>query len=142
MSSLILRTAMGLILPLALVFAAYVALKGHNLPGGGFIGGLIAATVLSLYRMSNGREAFERMLPIHPRVLVFVGLALAFLTALTPIVFGRGVLTSLVTDLHIPVIDLHLHFASAMIFDAGVVLVVIGVSVGMIARLSEELETP
>ena len=87
MSSTILRTANGIIFPLTLLFALYMALKGHNYPGGGFIGGLIAAVALVLYRMSHGRDAMERLMPIHPRILVAGGLALAALTGIVPLFF-------------------------------------------------------
>ena len=139
MSSLILRTAMRLIVPLALLFAAYMALKGHNEPGGGFIGGLIAAVGLALFRMANGAEPMQQLLPVHPRMLVFTGLALALATAVAPLLIGKPLLTSKVANVHLPFGET-IHFASAMFFDLGVLLVVIGVSVGMIVRLSEELE--
>ena len=79
MTSLILKTAMRLIVPLTMLFAAYMALKGHNEPGGGFIGGLVAAVSIALYRMTYGVKLFDKLIPFHPRILVFVGLAMAFL---------------------------------------------------------------
>jgi len=138
-TSPILRTAMRLILPLSLLFAAYSLLKGHNAPGGGFIAGLIAAVALCTYRMSNGPEALLRALPCHPRVILFVGLGIALATAFAPILVGEPFFRSLVTYIHLPFGE-KIHFASAAVFDIGVFLVVVGVSVGMIQRLSEELE--
>lgn len=147
MSSSILRTANGIIFPLTLLFAFYMALKGHNYPGGGFIGGLIAAVALVLYRMSHGREAMTRLMPIHPRTLVAIGLAIATLTGLFPMIYGpffssdpqaMPMLRSFA-----PYVDLGIgepvHMPSALFFDIGVLLVVIGVSVGMIVRLGEEV---
>lgn len=139
MSSLILRTATRLIVPLTLLFAAFMALKGHNAPGGGFIGGLIAAVALALQRMANGPEALRNMVPEHPRSLIFFGLALALLTAVIPLVGGLPLLTSAIVDVHLPTGEA-IHVASAMFFDLGVLFVVVGVSIGMIIRLSEELE--
>ncbi len=139
MTSLILQTASKLIVPLALLFAAYMTLKGHNAPGGGFIGGLCFAVTLILLRMGVGPEVFNRMVPLHPRVLVFVGLAVAFLTGLVPLLMGYPFLTSYVTDLQLP-LGASVHFASALFFDVGVLLVVVGTSVGMILRLSQEVE--
>jgi len=138
MSSLVLRTAMRLILPLTLLFAAYMAIKGHNEPGGGFIGGLVAAVALALYRMSNGPQALRSLVPMHPRVLIFVGLTIAICTAVAPMLFNQPLLTSYNTDVHLG-FNQSFHFASAMFFDIGVLLVVIGVSIGMITRFSEEL---
>lgn len=139
MTSLILRTAMQLVVPLTLLFGAYVTLKGHNAPGGGFIGGLILSVGLVLYRLSYGRLSFERMIPFHPRVLIFAGLAIATLTGFVPMLFGWPFLTSYVDYIPMP-FGGQAHFASALFFDVGVLLTVIGASVGMICRVSEEVE--
>ena len=138
MSSVILRTAVRFILPLTFLYAAYAALKGHNGPGGGFIAGLIASVGLCTYRMSYGDRAFHRLLPIHPRWLVFVGLSLAAGVAALPLLFGQPLLRSASTTLHLGGADVHL--VSTTAFDLGVLLVVIGVAVGMISRLGEELD--
>ena len=138
MSSVILRTAVRFILPLTFLYAAYAALKGHNGPGGGFIAGLIAAVGLCTYRMSYGDRAFHRLLPIHPRWLVFVGLSLGAGVAALPLLFGQPLLRSASTTLHLSGADVHL--VSATAFDLGVMLVVVGVAVGMISRLGEELD--
>lgn len=139
MSSLLFRTAARLILPLSLVFAAYMMLKGHNAPGGGFIGGLTAAVSLIVYAMACGRDALIRLVPLHPRVLISGGLGLAALTGLLPLLWGNPMLTSTVID-ELPIgWGQSIHFVSVLAFDAGVVLVVIGVSLGMIQRLGEEL---
>jgi len=138
MSSVILRTAIRFILPLTFLYAAYAALKGHNGPGGGFIAGLIASVGLCTYRMSYGDRAFHRLLPIHPRWLVFVGLGLAAGVAALPLLFGQPLLRSASTTLHLGGADIHL--VSATAFDLGVLLVVVGVAVGMISRLGEELD--
>ena len=139
MSSSILRTANGIIFPLTLLFALYMALKGHNHPGGGFVGGLIAAVAFVLYRMSHGHEAMQRLMPIHPRIVVAIGLALATLTGIVPLFFGEPMLRSIAPYINLGVGD-PVHMPSALFFDLGVLLVVIGVSVGMIVRLGEEVE--
>lgn len=139
-SSIILRTSMRLILPLSLLFACYMSLKGHNEPGGGFIAGLVASIAFCIYRMSFGAEALLKLLPVHPRMLIFLGLGMACATSLTPLLFGLPLLTSRVGTISLPLVSEPFHYASAMIFDTGVLLVVVGVSVGMIMRLSEELE--
>lgn len=138
MSSVILRTAVRFILPLTFLYAAYAALKGHNGPGGGFIAGLIASVGLCTYRMSYGDRAFHRLLPIHPRWLVFVGLGLTAGVAALPLLFGQPLLRSASTTLHLGRADVHL--VSTTAFDLGVLLVVVGVAVGMISRLGEELD--
>ncbi|MEM9021747.1 MAG: MnhB domain-containing protein [Planctomycetota bacterium] len=143
MSSLILRTANQFIVPVTLLFAAYMALKGHNLPGGGFIGGLIAAVSLVLYRMSHGRAAMSRIMPFHPRVMVAAGLAIATLTGVVALCFGKPMLYSEVIYIDLPYTDATadpFYIPSAFFFDVGVMLVVVGISVGMIVRLGEEIE--
>jgi multicomponent Na+:H+ antiporter subunit B len=139
MSSLILRTGMRLLLPLILLFGAFMALKGHNAPGGGFIGGLIIAVALAMYRMAYGAEALHTAVPVHPRILVFTGLALAGATALTPLAFGEPLLRSLIQQWHWTE-GFEPHFVSAVFFDIGVLLVVVGSSIGIVVRFSEELE--
>jgi len=139
MSSLILRTGMRLLLPLTLLFGAFMALKGHNAPGGGFIGGLIIAVALAMYRMAYGAESLHTAVPVHPRILIFVGLALAAVTGLTPLMFGEPVLRSVVEHWSLAE-GLEPHFVSALFFDIGVLLVVVGSSIGIVVRFSEELE--
>lgn len=139
MSTVLLRTAVRLIFPLTLIYAVYTALKGHNEPGGGFIGGLMASVAFILFRMTYGRRSLITMLPFHPRLLVSVGLTLALATAVTPLLFGRPLLTSKIWDAFPVGIDT-IHLASAVFFDTGVLMVVVGVSVGMIQRLSEEID--
>lgn len=137
-TSTILKTAMRLLMPLALLFAMYAAIKGHNEPGGGFIGGLIAATAICLYRMAYGPNSVYRLLPIHPRWLIFTGLSLALVTAFIPLLFGQPFLRSVVFTVHLGSLEIPL--ASVMGFDTGVMFVVVGVATGMIFRLNEELE--
>ena len=137
MSSLILRTAMVLIFPLTLVFAMYMALKGHNEPGGGFIGGLIAAVALVMVRLSHGPEVMAKVMPFHPRLLIALGLTLAGITAIVPLCFGLPLLTSRGPYLHL--LGEEVHLPTALFFDLGVLLVVVGVAAGMIFRLGEEV---
>ncbi|MEM6332331.1 MAG: MnhB domain-containing protein [Planctomycetota bacterium] len=139
-TSRILITVGQLVVPLGLVFAAYMTLRGHNAPGGGFIGGLAFAVAFILFRMAAGPDRFRAMIPLHPRLLLFSGMGIAFLTGVVPLLFNRGFLTSYVEYVAIPMND-PIHFASAVFFDAGVLMVVIGAVVGMIVRLSEELES-
>jgi multicomponent Na+:H+ antiporter subunit B len=140
MSSLLLQTAAKIIFPLTLIFAAFIAIKGHNEAGGGFIGGLMASTAFLFYRMAYGRGALMRLIPVHPRITVSVGLAIALTTGLVPLLGGRQFMRSTIIDEFSIGMGQTIHYASAMFFDIGVLLVVVGVSVGMIQRLSEEVD--
>ena len=140
MTSLLLKTSAKLIFPLTLIFAMFIALKGHNEPGGGFIGGLMAAVAFLFYRMAHGRGALLRLMPFHPRVVVALGLGIAMATGVWPMLWGGSFLRSSIID-EMPIgFGQQIHFASAVFFDVGVLLVVVGVSVGMIQRLSEEID--
>jgi multisubunit Na+/H+ antiporter MnhB subunit len=131
---------MRIILPLSLLYAMYATLKGHNEPGGGFIGGMIFSTAVLTYRMSHGFAAQLRLIPIHPRILIFLGLSMALGTSIVPLVFGLPFLRSAVGEFHMPFMHQPWHYASAMVFDLGVMFVVVGVAVGMISQLTEEIE--
>ena len=139
MSSILFRTATRLILPLALLFAAYMCFKGHNAPGGGFIGGLIAAVAFMLYGMANGRDALIELLPVHPRLLLAAGFGIALATAGAPLLFGYPLLRSFEVDAFPIGFGETIHLVTAFFFDIGVTLVVIGASTGVIQRLGDEL---
>jgi multisubunit Na+/H+ antiporter MnhB subunit len=87
--------------------------------------------------MAFGERAFHRLIPIHPRWLVVVGLGLALGVAIVPLLAGEPLLRSASTVLRFGGQELHL--ISATVFDLGVLVVVVGVAVGMITRLGEEL---
>ncbi len=123
-----------LLLPLALVVALFVLLRGHNLPGGGFIAGLITAVALILQYLANGVAWTQSRLSHRLNPLVGIGLAMATATGLASWLFGFPFLTSTFTHVHWPLVG-EFELASAMIFDIGVYLVVVGVTVGILIRL-------
>ena len=112
------------LLPLALTVSAYIVLRGHNLPGGGFIGGLIAAVAFMLQYLASGIEFGTQRLWINCiRVLGF-GLSIATATGLASWLLGYPFLTSTFGYVYPPVIE-KFELASAMVFDLGVFLVVV-----------------
>jgi multicomponent K+:H+ antiporter subunit A len=113
------------LLPLALLVSAYILLRGHNEPGGGFIAGLVTGTALILQQLASGQGWTEERLRITPSSMIGGGLALAAGTGVAAMVFGRPFLTSAVAHLHLPLIG-EVELASAMAFDVGVFLVVVG----------------
>lgn len=140
MSTLILRTAARLLVPLSLAFAAFIYFKGHQTPGGGFVAGLVAAVALVVHRMCEGSGSLQRLLPTRERTMIAVGLALALGTGLAAMLFGLPFLSSNYGYLPLPGGEGHFEWATVMTFDLGVMLVVAGVVVGMIDALSRELE--
>jgi multicomponent K+:H+ antiporter subunit A len=112
------------LLPLALVVAVYIFLRGHNLPGGGFIAGLIAAVAFMLQYIASGIDYAEARLRIDYVRAIGLGLAIATATGLASWPFGKPFLTSAFGYVHPPVIGTF-ELASAMAFDLGVFLVVV-----------------
>lgn len=134
MTSLILRTATRLLLPLLLLFSIFLLLRGHNEPGGGFIGGLVAATGFILYGIAYDEAAARRALYASPRRLIATGLALALGSGLLALALGRPMLTGL--WLSVP--GTALEVGTPLIFDLGVYLAVLGVAVEIVLTLAEE----
>ena len=135
----ILQTAVRLLIPLAIVFSAYLYFKGHQTPGGGFVGGLATAVALLVYRMCFGCDALYKLMPVRERTLLAVGLTLAVGTGVVALLAGLPMLTTNNGYLHLPGGGTF-HWASVAVFDLGVYLVVVGSFVGMIDALARELE--
>jgi multicomponent K+:H+ antiporter subunit A len=117
--------AARLLLPLALLVGLYIFLRGHNDPGGGFIAGLVVAVAIILQYLASGIGwTQERMrLDLHP--VIATGIFVAGLAGVGSWVFGRPFLTSWYDYIELPVIG-KFELASALIFDVGVFLTVVG----------------
>ena len=126
---LLLRVASSVVLPVALVFTLYIFMRGHNLPGGGFIAGLITAVALVLQFMSLGQAKAEALLGAAGgrRFVRWIGagLGIAGMTGAAAFLLGRPFLTSAHGHPHVPVLG-DLPLASAAVFDLGVYLTVVG----------------
>ena len=131
MTSLILRTATRMLMPLLLLFGIFELLRGHNAPGGGFAGGLVVSAAYALHAFAFGAAAARRALLAAPSRLIGVGLLLALGSGLLPLALGRAFLTALWLDPGIGI-------GTPLLFDLGVFLVVIGVVLTMIFTLAEE----
>lgn len=122
-------------LPLLLVFSVFILLRGHYLPGGGFVGGLIASIAFVLHAFANGLGKTKNLLRIHPGFLMPVGLGLSFLSGLAPVVgVGKSFMTGLWYPDKIAVIG---SLGTTLFFDIGVYLVVVGVTLTIIFTISE-----
>jgi multicomponent K+:H+ antiporter subunit A len=122
------------LLPFALLFSLFLLLRGHNLPGGGFIAGLMAAVALILHYVASGTEWTEARLRIRYQPVIATGLLAAFATGLGALVFGYPFLSATFTYVHLPLVG-ELELATAMFFDLGVFLTVIGAVMLMLSRL-------
>lgn len=136
--SLILRVATRVLVPLLLLFSLFMLLRGHDLPGGGFVGGLVAASAFVLYALAAGVEEARSILRVEPHLLLGIGLACAYGAGLLALALGRSFLTGLWWDLHLPVLG-DLHLGSTLIFDIGVMFVVVGTVLLMIFSVEERL---
>lgn len=134
MKSLILRTAANYLLPLLLLFSVFILLRGHYLPGGGFVGGLVAAIAFVLHAFANGTESTQRFLAYNPGYLIPLGLFVALLSGLLPMFFEAEFLTGIWFEDPLPVIGM---VGTPLLFDIGVYLVVIGVTLTIIFTIAE-----
>jgi|SRR5690606_23141440 len=133
MKSTILKTASSYLLPILMLFSIFILLRGHYHPGGGFVGGLIASIAFVLHGFTNGTDATLRLLRIHPGTLIPVGLGLSALSMLAPVLIGLPAMTGLWFEEPLPVIGM---VGSALFFDIGVYLVVVGVVLTILFTIS------
>ena len=135
---LLLRVAASVVLPVALVFTLYIFMRGHNMPGGGFIAGLITAVALVLQFMSLGQSKAEAMLRAQSgrRFIRWIGagLSIAGLTGVGSFVWGRPFMTTAHGHPHVPILG-DLPLATAALFDLGVYLTVVGATLLTISVL-------
>lgn len=135
MHSVILYTATRYMLPLLVLVSFFLLLRGHNEPGGGFVGGLVAAASFTLYALAHNVAKARRALRIDPRTLIAVGLLTAFVSGLPALLGGEPFMTGQWTAFELPVLG---KLGTPLLFDAGVYLLVIGISMTIIFSLAEE----
>ena len=136
-TSPILQATARLTLHIMLLFSVYLLLRGHNAPGGGFIAGMLTAIAIILQMVAFDLESFKKEIPWNPLWVVFSGLTIAGLTGAGALVFGHPFMTSAFGHFHIPLLG-DVELASAMFFDIGVYLVVVGTTLAIIRTIAEE----
>ena len=139
-SPLMLRISASWILPIALVVSLYIFLRGHNLPGGGFIAGLITALSLIIQYMALGQDHAEQLLKAKSgrlyEIWIGTGLVIAGLTGLGAWFWGRPFLTSAHFYVSPPILG-EMHLATAALFDVGVYITVVGATMLLISVLGD-----
>lgn len=133
-SSLMLTSATRILIPLLLLYAFFLLWRGHNAPGGGFVGGLIAASAFVLYTLTAGVAAGRRAL-VDPSSLLSGGLAVALISGVPALFQGQPFMTAVWTTLHVGSIELAL--GTPLLFDVGVFLAVTGVVLTIVFTLAE-----
>jgi multicomponent Na+:H+ antiporter subunit B len=134
-NSLILRTMSRVLMVVLLVVSVIVLLRGHNEPGGGFIGGLLTAGGIVIYGLAHPRGAVRRLLHLDPRSLIAAGLVTALVAAVASTFLGRPLLTGLWAPFAVPVIG---KLSTVLLFDVGVHLTVVGSVLTILLALAEE----
>jgi len=135
MTSSILQTAVRLLMPLLLLFAVFLLLRGHNQPGGGFVGGLVVAASFVLYSIAFGVDAARRALLVRPSTLLGVGLLVALVSGLPAVAAGHSFMTALWTT--VAAGSMAIAVGTPLVFDVGVFLAVIGVVLTIVFTLAE-----
>ncbi len=137
MVSIILATASRYLLPLMLIFSFFLLLRGHNEPGGGFVGGLMAAAAYSLYMIANGINEAKKLLRTEPIRLIAVGLFIALLSGFISVVNGQNFMTGVWSSDEFPVVG---KLGTPLLFDLGVYFLVLGITLKIVFSLAEEDE--
>jgi multicomponent Na+:H+ antiporter subunit B len=134
--SIILGTATRLLMPMILLFSIFLLLRGHHLPGGGFVGGLVAASAFALYSFSFSPREARLLLRIDPRSLIGMGLLLALASASLSLGRGQPFLTGQWKTFSVPQLG-SFKFGTPLLFDFGIYLVVMGAILAIILSMAE-----
>lgn len=138
MNTVIFRTIAPILAAIMVVFSVFVLLRGHNEPGGGFIGGLIAASAVALYGIAAGVEEVRGALKVDPLSIAGFGVFVAGLSGLASLGYQVPFLTGLWTYFNFAGTKVSL--STPMIFDIGVYLVVLGTISAIALALEEDEE--
>ncbi len=139
MNSPILMTAARLLVALLLVFSVFMLLRGHNEPGGGFIGGLLGATGFVVYAIACGTASARAALRVAPEGIALAGLGLALGAGLFAALFGDDFFTGQWLFIGETEEDKGLPISTVLFFDIGVYLVVLGAILALVFALEEEV---
>ncbi len=138
-ASVVLETAVRLVFHTVLVFGVYLLFAGHNQPGGGFVGGLVAGAAFVLRFAASGRAGMREALPFDPLLPLGAGLLLAACTGAGALLLGGDFLESGKVELDLPVLGV-VKATSALPFDTGVFLVVVGLVLVVLRTLGDEVD--
>ncbi|HTH04676.1 MAG TPA: hydrogen gas-evolving membrane-bound hydrogenase subunit E, partial [Ilumatobacteraceae bacterium] len=132
-----LEVSMRLLFTVVMVGSLYLLFVGHNLPGGGFAGGIVAGAAIALRYISGGITEVRRLSRGQPWLIVGGGLLIAAIVAITPMLFGGAVMESASWTLHPPLLG-KVKLSSVLAFDGGVYLVVVGLVMMMFESFGDD----
>lgn len=136
MTSLVLQNASRALEPIILVMSFFLLLRGHDAPGGGFVGGLLFAAAFGLHSIAFGLEATRRAVRITPRALIATGACTALLAAATPLAVGKPLLAGLGAEVSL-LGEEPVYLGTPLLFDVGVYLIVAGAVIRILFCLEE-----
>lgn len=137
--SIMLEVIVRILFHTIIVVSLYLLFAGHNLPGGGFAGGLVAGMALVMRYVAGGRYELGAASPADAGRLLGVGMSIAVACAVVPVFFGAAPLTSTYFEADLPVLG-HVEFVTSTLFDVGVYLVVIGLVLDVLRSLGAEVD--
>lgn len=137
--SIIFEVVTRLIFHSMIIFSLYLLLAGHNLPGGGFAGGLTAGLALTIRYLAGGRFELREAAPLSAGALLGIGLALAAASGVMPLLLGGQVFQSAIIQVWLPVFG-DIKFVTSTIFDIGVYIVVVGLVLDVLRSLGAEID--
>lgn len=132
-----LQTAIKILVFIIMTFSIYILFAGHHNPGGGFIGGLITASALVLLYIAFDLQSVRDMMPVDFNQLAAAGVIVSVLTGTVSFLFNVPFLTQTFTYVNLPLLG-ETELASAVIFDLGVYMTVIGATMTIITSISED----
>lgn len=135
----ILEVITRLAFPVMMMFSVYLLMAGHNLPGGGFAGGLVAGLALTMRYLAGGRYELTEAAPVQAGLVLGTGMAIASAAAVLPLLFGGTIFQTVTPVLHVPLLG-EVHLPSALLFDVGVYLVVLGVILDFLRTLGAQID--
>ncbi|WES63642.1 Na+/H+ antiporter subunit A [Microbacter sp. GSS18] len=137
--SIMLEVIVRILFHTIIVISLYLLFAGHNLPGGGFAGGLVAGMALVMRYIAGGRYELGAAAPADAGRLLGVGMSIAVACAVVPLLFGAAPLTRGFVETTLPVLG-HVEFVTSTLFDIGVYLVVIGLVLDVLRSLGAEVD--
>ncbi|WP_127784659.1 Na+/H+ antiporter subunit A [Rhodococcus sp. X156] len=137
--SLMLEITARLVFPTIMVLSVYFLFAGHNAPGGGFAGGLVAGLALAVRYLAGGRYELGETLPVDAGLILGLGLLISGITAGASVLLGAPVLSSAIIEVTLPVLG-HVKLVTALFFDIGVYLIVIGLVLDVLRSLGAGLD--
>lgn len=136
-NDVILQTAAKIVVFIILTFSIYLFFAGHNNPGGGFIGGLMTTGGLVLLCLAYDTKTIRNVLPVDFRIVTAIGMLVATLTGLGSFVFGAPFLSHAFDYFDLPLLG-NTELATATLFEIGVYMAVVGVSMTIILSIGED----